>query len=267
MAAGRFGIRKMWHGRCSGGVTGRGSAGKGQYTMLKKMVLVCGVLILAVGCRKNSGNEHISDFNCSNYEKLDFKSVSVPEGVEAFAVCENGDIIYSRADEKMYQCDSNGNKEELQAGLLYGNFCVDGKNVYAYDYVNSSIVQVEKDGNFVEDPRKIQNTIAFHTIRNMVVVDEEIYVLAVPFTADNRGDFFAFGKEDFEYYGETVYLINTQSGQYKTLDLGHIMAEYRSEDGRLFFMVGRRKNIICTNTIEKKKKSLGSLHLIVWETC
>ena len=75
------------------------------------------------------------------------------------------------------------------------------------------------------------------------------------------------GAQEFEDYGEQVYCIDAQSGEYSVLDPGHFSAEYRSEDGRLFFMVGRRINITCMNMTRRKKKYHRSLPLPTWGIC
>ena len=192
-------------------------------------------LIFLAGCGKGEGKQ-IAEFDGSKYERVTFESIHIPEGIEAFTLSDSGSVICSSADENLYVFNQSGTKDkEVTSGSFYGNLCVDGDSTYAYDYINSAIVQLEKNGEFLTDIPVIQNTISFHTIRNMVAIDGKIYVLAIPFTSDNMETFFAFGKDEYEDYGEVVYSINIEDSQYRTVDIDHIAAEYKAEDGRRYF--------------------------------
>ncbi len=203
----------------------------------KKVLLFFMVLALFCGCGNGKSGEKEIEFDRSSYERADFQAISIQEGIEAFALNGDGMIFCSGADAKLYvYAKDGGGKEEIPSSSFYGNICVDGKNVYAYDYDQSAIVQLTDNGEVSsESVRVVQNSISLHTIRNMVAADGKIYVLAIPFTADNTETLFMFGAQEFEDYGEQVYCIDAQSGEHSILDLAHITAEYRSEDGRLFF--------------------------------
>ncbi len=203
---------------------------------MRKWIFAFIVFVICTGCGKNQNDRQNIIFDCSGYEKIDFESIEIPEGVEAFVFCAEEKILCSRADEKVYLYDKNGIlNSEISSDSFYGNFCVEKDAVYAYDYKKSAIVQIVKDGEFLSNPVSIQNAISFRTIRNMIALDGKLYVLAIPFTSENAETFFDFGLEEFKDYGEVVYSINIENGQYQTLDLEHIAAEYASEDGRLFF--------------------------------
>ncbi len=203
----------------------------------KKVLLFFMVLALFCGCGNGKSGEKEIEFDRSSYERADFQAISIQEGIEAFALNGDGMIFCSGADAKLYvYAKDGGGKEEIPSSSFYGNICVDGKNVYAYDYDQSAIVQLTDNGEVSsESVRVVQNSISLHTIRNMVATNGKIYVLAIPFTADNTETLFMFGAQEFEDYGEQVYCIDAQSGEHSILDLEHITAEYRSEDGRLFF--------------------------------
>ncbi len=209
------------------------------FLKIKKFFVFFVVLMLGIACScgKSKDEKNKIKFDRSAYEELDFTTIAMQEGIEAFALCEDGTMLCSGADAKLYQFGKSGeDKEELLSSSFYGNICVDGKNVYAYDYDQSAIVQLTDNGEVSsENVRVVQNSISLHTIRNMVATDGKIYVLAIPFTADNTETLFMFGAQEFEDYGEQVYCIDAQSGEHSILDLAHITAEYRSEDGRLFF--------------------------------
>lgn len=167
----------------------------------------------------------------SSYTSYNLSPIQA-EGIESFVVSQEGDVTVSTSNEQLTKYDSYGQtKSELSSnGAFYGNLCYDNEKLYAYDYNTSSIVELTS-----EEPRVITNSILFHTIRNMVALDENLYVLAIPFTSENTNGIYGFGKEDFEYYGEQVYCIDTTTGNYRTLSLDNITAEYRSEAGELYF--------------------------------
>lgn len=186
--------------------------------------LVC--VLLLTGC----GKEKAGEYDFTSYSKYDFHTIET-EGVEAFAIRENGEILLSNQEGKLAKYDSSGQLITVSIpSAFYGNLCYDGDTLYAYDYQQSAIVELSGD-----EPRIVENSIQFHTIRNMVALDGKLYVLGIPFTQENHEKFFAFGRQEFEDCGEIVYCVDTESGQYSTLDLEHITAEYRTEDGKLYF--------------------------------
>lgn len=217
--------------------------------------MIFGALALCTGCGKNGADKEFA-FDCSGYETVDFETISLPEGIKAFAVQPDGTLLCSSTDEKMYSFHANGAKQaELPAASFYGNLCVDGDAVYAYDDRQAAIVELTDDGEALgDDVGVIWNAASFHTIRNMVAVNGKIYVLAIPFTEENAEKMFSFGALEFEDYGENVYCIDAESGEYHTLDLEHIIAEYRSEDGRLFFYGWQEdKYFLYEYDVEKEK--------------
>lgn len=227
---------------------------------MRGLLVIAGILVFLAGCGKSGGDDKFK-FDCSGYVTMDFETISMPDGIEAFTVAEDGTIFCSAADEKLYAYEKDGGeKKELPAASFYGNLCADGDAIYAYDYKQSAIVKLTADGEFSEENvRVIQNGIAFHTIRNMVAVDGRLYVLAIPFTAENAETFPAFGASEFEYFGETVYCVDAQSGQYSTLNLGNVIAEYRTEDGRLFFYGWQEDKYFLCEYDTKKEKMINKL--------
>ncbi len=173
----------------------------------KKVLLFFMVLALFCGCGNGRSGEKGIEFDRSFYERADFQAISIQEGIESFALNEDGMIFCSGADAKLYvYAKDGGDKEEIPSSSFYGNICVDGKNVYAYDYDQSAIVQLTDNGEISsENIKVIQNSISLHTIRNMVATNGKIYVLAIPFTADNLGE-----TPDF----------NRNSVIFKTIDIG-----------------------------------------------
>lgn len=203
---------------------------------IERLAVVFILLLFFAGCGKGGKNASEIKFDCSGYEAVDYGAIHIPEGVEAFVPYVDETILCSRADEKLCLYNKNGElEEEIPSGSFYGNLCVDGDEVYAYDYRKSAVVRIAEDGDFMSGDETVQDGISFHTIRNMEALDGKIYVLAIPFNADNTETFFDFGDGELKDYGEVVYSIDIENGQYRTLGLGHISAEYVSEDGRLFF--------------------------------
>lgn len=202
---------------------------------IKCLFVIFVICVICGGCGKAEGKEII--FDCSNYETISFEGISMPEGFEAFTICTDGMMLCSSANAEMYIFNKEGNeKRELPLVSFYRNICTDNNKVYAYDYEKSAIVKLTDNRNFlVEGISIIQNQISFHLIRNMVALNGKLYVLALPFKEENAEIFFAFGSQEFEDFGEQIYCIDTSNGKYEILDFAHIVAEYVSEDGRLFF--------------------------------
>ncbi|MDE7212036.1 MAG: hypothetical protein K2O03_11445, partial [Lachnospiraceae bacterium] len=142
------------------------------FLKIKKFFVFFVVLMLGIACScgKSKDEKNKIKFDRSAYEELDFTTIAMPEGIEAFALCEDGTMLCSGADAKLYQFGKSGeDKEELLSSSFYGNICVGGKNVYAYDYDQSAIVQLTDNGEVSsENVRVVQNSISLHTIRNMV---------------------------------------------------------------------------------------------------
>ena len=241
----------------------------------KKFFVLFAAIFFIVGCGKDSGRKEIADADCSGYEVVDFVSIPMEDGVEAFIVREDGTILCSGGDEKLYVCEGTGeNPQEIPSSSFYGNLCAEDGVFYAYDYKNLAVVQLGEDSGLPEiHTRGIQSLVAFHTIRNMVASDGKIYVLAIPLTEENTEDFYSFGIERFEDYGEQVYCIDVASGESHTLGLAHITAEYCSEDGRLFFYGWQEEQYYLYEYDTKKEKiaqklsfdSMGNLLNIVVE--
>ena len=203
---------------------------------IKKILILFFVFLFIASCGRSERNNSEIEFDCSDYESIDFESIAISEGIEAFIPYKGETILCSRADQKLSLYNKDGKVErQIPHNSFYGNLCMGDNSIYAYDYQKSAIVRIAEDGEFLSDAITIQNSISFHTIRNMVALNGKLYVLAIPFTADNTETFFDFGSEEFKDYGEVLYSIDVENGQYRTLDLEHISAEYVSEDGRLFF--------------------------------
>ena len=212
------------------------------------ILIVC--VSLAGGCGKSS---KAPSFDRSGYEPCTFSTVERENGLEAFAVSPDGEILAGTAGGSLISYDLSGaEQQEKMPGSFYGNFCFDGEHCYAYDYNQSAVVELFDDARA---PRVVTNSILFHTIRNIVALDGKIYVLGIPFTAQNQEEFFAFGMNDFENYGEIVYQIDAEDGSYTTLPLKNITAEYRSEDGKLYFYGWEEKDYILYLYDTKKMKT------------
>ncbi len=185
--------------------------------------------------------ENIAGADRSGYEELDFHAITRPEGMDSFVLRPDGTVLGGGSAGKLYAYakDGTGQQEVAESDSRQAFFCVDGERVYAYDGGKGAVVELTGkpgEGNtFLEDARVVTDAVSFHTIRNMVALDDKIYVLAIPLTEENTEAFYAFGSGKFEDYGEQVYCIDADSGEVRELGLGHIAAEYRSEDGRLFF--------------------------------
>ncbi|MDE7297900.1 MAG: hypothetical protein K2N94_03590 [Lachnospiraceae bacterium] len=215
-----------------------------------KFFILAVCVSLAGGCGKGS---KAPSFDRSGYEPCTFSTVERENGLEAFAVSPDGEILAGTAGGSLVSYDLSGaEQQEKTPDSFYGNFCFDGEHCYAYDYNQSAVVELFDDAR---SPRVITNSILFHTIRNIVALDGKIYVLGIPFTAQNQEKFFAFGMNDFENYGEIVYQIDAEDGSYTTLPLKNITAEYRSEDGKLYFYGWEEKDYILYLYDTKKMKT------------
>ena len=216
-------------------------------------IILLSFLTLFSGCGKKP--EEIRN-DRSGYEKSEFQSVSLTAGIESFTVRPDGTLLCSSADARLYTYGQDGTGTgELASDSFYGNLCADGEKIYAFDYEQSAVVELGENG-----VRVIQNTILFHTIRNMVAVNGKIYVLAIPVTRENSDGMFPFGAEEFEDYGEQVYCIDAESGQYGTLGLAHIAAEYRAEDGSLYFYGWQEDKYYLYRYDTEKEKIVSTLH-------
>ena len=215
------------------------------------LVLVC---LLFTGCGKEKEMEFERDY--SDYSHYDFKTIQ-QEGLQAFAVREDGGIILSTQDKKLISYDSSGKllKEE-NADSSYRFLCYSGENLYGYDYSQSVIVDLTE-----ATPRIVENSLSFRTIYNMVAVGDKLYVLAIPDNPDNQGDGTPISRvEEFEDRGEVLYCIDAKSGQYSTIDLEHIIAMYRTEGGKLYFYGWQESQYYLYEYDTQKNKVASKLH-------
>lgn len=217
-----------------------------------KFFAICLLGVLCISCGKKDDQEVVKQ---AEYICYDFTSIS-EENIEAFAIQENKKILVSTLEERIFTYDITGTKNgELELPSFYGNLCCDGEQLYAYDYNQSAIMDLSSD-----EPRLIENSILFHTIRNMVAVDGKLYVLGIPWNEQNSDTFFSFGAQQYEAFGEQLYCIDTESGQYHTIDLEHITAEYRSESGKLYFYGWQEEQYYLYEYDTNKGKVTRKLH-------
>lgn len=188
------------------------------------LLILC---ILCCSCGKTKEPE--PDF--SNYEQYNFQSIA-DGNIKSYAINAEGDFLVCTADGKLASYGRDGEKltSESQEGVFYGCLCYDGEKLYAYDEIQSAIVELTGGASKI-----IHNSLPFHTIRNMVALDGKLYLLAVLQTEENKDSIIPFGSQSFEDYGQAVYCINIEDGKYQELPLEHITAEYRSETGNLYF--------------------------------
>ncbi|MDE6874979.1 MAG: hypothetical protein K2P87_11040 [Lachnospiraceae bacterium] len=228
---------------------------------VKKAILIYAAVMFCAACGKGGGEGRIADSDRSGYMAVDYADVSVEGGIESFMISGEGRILCSGADEKLYTCSGAGeDQKEIPAASFYGNLCAADGVVYAYDYKKSAIVRLGGDGGLPEgQTEEISNSLSFHTIRNMVALDDKIYVLAIPATQENAETFYSFGIQRFEDYGEQVYCIDIKSGESRILGLEHITAQYRSEHGRLFFYGWKEEKYWLYEYDVEKGKVTGKL--------
>ncbi len=220
---------------------------------------LCAAGIFA-GCGKGDAQKSIAESDRSGYETMEFETIVKPEGMDAFVILADGTLLGGGSGEKVYiyQQDGTGQRELALDGSYLTFFCADGGALYAYDNNRKAVVELTvgadtgTEGALSADVRVIEDDLAFCMVRNMVALDGKIYVLAIPLTKDTEQAVFSFGAGEFEDYGEQVYCIDAQSGEHSILDLEHITAEYRSEDGRLFFY-GWKEERYCLYEYDAKK--------------
>lgn len=211
--------------------------------IMKKYKKVFRVLIfivysaLLVSCKKtgNGSDDIISDNDILENTKYEFSGIVDEAGIKAFAVKPSGELLVSTEGGKLCTYDFSGRlltegETQENPDLIYSNLCFDGEKCYAYDSKRSAVVELTES-----EPRVITDSLRFHTIRNMVAVGGKVYLLGIPLNDESLGRMFSFGAQAFENFGELVYCIDAESGNYNTLPLKNIVAEYRSESGKLYF--------------------------------
>ena len=223
--------------------------------------------------------ENIAGADRSGYEELDFHAITRPEGMDSFVLRPDGTVLGGGSAGKLYAYakDGTGQQEVAGSGSPQSFFCMDGEKLYAYDYGKGAVVELtgKPDAGIttLEDVRVVTDAAAFHTIRNMVALDGKVYVLAVPLTKENAEEFYSFGAGEYEDYGVQVYCIDAESGEFQVLGLENVTAEYRSEDGRLFFYGWEEERYYLYEYDVKKEKvaakitfgSMGNLLNVVVE--
>lgn len=257
--------------------------------MFKKIILFITLLSLLAltACdkkEKNDNNQDIYQDSFGDIANLKLDELSPEDSfslddmnIASFTVSDNGEIFAISEDRPLARFSRQGDLlEKYENADSLNNIFYYKNKIFAYNQTMNCIVAYDLAA---QNLSKISDRfdIEISRIKDLLVVDDTVYVLFVPIQFfDNNDEIHNFGKADengFIDYNEKLYSINISDGKMTDLNIDNIINIYKAASGDIFYYAYVDKNYglyhIDKRTGESKKISdlndIGYIESFIYE--